>query len=639
MTDISVVIVNYNVKDYLYKCLNSIVSSTGELNIEIFVVDNNSTDGSIEFLQPKFNDVNFIKLDQNLGFGKANNIGINQAKGKYILLLNPDTLLENNTLINLFSFMEANPDVGISTCKILNGDGTFQESCRRGFPTPLAAFSKLFGIQKFFPKSKVLGRYNLTFLDENEIAEVEAISGSFMFFKGDLLKKIGGFDEDFFMYGEDLDICYRVNKLNYKIMYVPQTSTIHYKGESTKRSNINDIKVFFDAMQIFVKKHYSKSFFFLTFLRLGIFLRAMISYLLKYKRDYFVMLFDTSLLIIGLLLGTKIVFGQFLGFPDYAYPIVFIIPPLLLIMLMILIGEYFENKQRISGTIFAFTILFMTLSTLTYFFPDFRFSRGALLFMSGFSIIGSSILRIILMLFDKYRGGDQFNKILIIGDEKAFNNIINEFGMINPGSYHILGFVSDNPSISNNRWLGTPEHLEDIIKENSINNIIISDKKWTFDYIKQYLKSGYGKKVKFHFASQYSEFIVSQIISDVINNSPNITNYRYSLIRYRIIKRGLDIVFSILLMIILSPIIIFSKKTRNRIQLLKSVLKGSKTLIGLIPGGTFSHTYKSGLIHFKNINKNKNYDNQTIDKLNEYYLKNYSLSLDFDILLGKILGK
>lgn len=152
MTDISVVIVNYNVKDYLYKCLNSIVSSTGELNIEIFVVDNNSTDGSIEFLQPKFNDVNFIKLNQNLGFGKANNIAINQANGKYILLLNPDTLLESNTLINLFSFMEANPDVGISTCKILNGDGTFQESCRRGFPTPLAAFSKLFGIQKFFSK-------------------------------------------------------------------------------------------------------------------------------------------------------------------------------------------------------------------------------------------------------------------------------------------------------------------------------------------------------------------------------------------------------------------------------------------------------------------------------------------------------
>lgn len=639
MTDISVVIVNYNVKDYLYKCLNSIFESIFNLTIEVIVVDNNSTDGSIEFLKSKFQNVDFISLNQNLGFGKANNIGIKKANGKYILLLNPDTLLSKDTFSNLYKYMEQNLDVGISTCKILNGDGTFQESCRRGFPTPIAAFSKLFGIQKLFPNSKALGKYNLTYLDENDITEVEAVSGSFMFFRGDLLKKINGFDEDFFMYGEDLDICYRVKKLNYRIMYVPETSTIHYKGESTKRSNINDIKVFFDAMQIFVKKHYSKSFFFLSFLRLGIFLRAIISYLIRYKRDYGILIIDNFLLITGMLIGSNIVFGKFLGFPDYAYPIVFILPSTFLILIMILIGEYFENKHSISGTFFGYTILFMTLSTLTYFFPDYRFSRGTLLFMTGFAMLGSSLLRIIILLYDKYKGDNQFNNILIIGDEFTYKNIIQEFGLINPGSYHIHGFVYETPSQSNDGWLGTPEHLERIVIENSINNIIISDKTWTFDSIKHYFKSSFGNKLKFHFASQYSDFIVSQIISDVINNTPNITNYKYSLLRYKIIKRSVDIFFSSILLITTFPFLIFSKDRKDKIANLYNVFIGKKTFVGIIPDGAFTNIYKSGIINLKNINKNKNYDNQTIDKLNEYYLKNYSLSLDFDILLRKILGK
>jgi GT2 family glycosyltransferase len=602
-------------------------------------VDNNSSDGSKEFLQAKFQNIDYIFLNQNLGFGKANNVGIKKAKGKYILLLNPDTLLSKDTLSNLYQYMEQNTDVGISTCKILNGDGTFQESCRRGFPTPLAAFSKLFGIQKFFPNSKVLGKYNLTYLGENETVEVDAISGSFMFFRGDLLKKISGFDEDFFMYGEDLDICYRVKKLNYRIMYVPDTSTIHYKGESTKRSNINDIKVFFDAMQIFVKKHYSKSFFFMSFLRFGIFLRAIISYLLRYKRDYSLIIADIFYLIIGLLLGSNIVFGKYFGFPDYAYPIVFILPPAFLIIIMILIGEYFENKHSVSGAFFAYTILFMSLSTLTYFFPDYRFSRGTLLFMTGFSIIGSTFLRILIMLFDKYKGDKQFNNILIIGNESTYKNIINEFGAINPGSFHIKGFVFDNPTLSNTDWLGTPEHLDSIVNQNSINNIIISDKKWNFDSLKHYLKSSYGNKLKFHFVSQYSDFIVSQIISDVINNSANIANYKYSLLRYKIIKRTFDIIFSFIILLSASPFLAMTNKGKNRIKSIYNVFLGKITFVGIIPDGIFVNNYKPGLINFRNINKNKNYDKQTIDKLNEFYLKNYSISLDFDILLRKILGK
>ncbi|HRP01087.1 MAG TPA: glycosyltransferase [Candidatus Kapabacteria bacterium] len=641
MFDISIVIVNYNVKDYLFQCLNSILNSKNDLKIEIIVVDNNSSDNSIALLEPKFDKVNFIQLNENLGFGKANNIGINKSNGKYTLLLNPDTLLSDNTLSYLFKYMEENSDVAISTCKILNGDGTFQQACRRGFPTPMAAFSKLFGLQKIFPNSKVFGKYNLSYLNDNEINEVEAISGSFMFFRSKILKQIGGFDEDFFMYGEDLDICYRVKKLHQKIMFLPETSTIHYKGESTKRSNANDIKIFFDAMQIFVTKHYSKSFFFLSFLKLGIFLRSVFSYLLRYKRDFALIVADALTIIIAVIIGTYIVFGSFFAFPSYAYPIVFILPPIILISIMILIGEYFENDHRISKSFFGMTILFMTLSTLTYFFPDFRFSRGIVLFTTILGIISASISRIILQLYDKYQGNNKISNILIVGDEQNYNTFIREFGLLNPGSFQIFGYVNERPPTGNttNSWLGKPEQLESIIKDNLINNIIIADKTWNIDSIKQTLNSGGALRVKYHFASQYSDFLASQIINDILNNTINNNSYRYTLLRYRIIKRLFDIVISLLLLIILLPFSLFLTSANKFTKELYQVFKGRKTIIGIIPEAKYKENFKHSLINFKNLNKNKIYDNQTIDKLNEFYLKNYSLSLDFDILLRKILGK
>ena len=210
--NLSIIIVNYNVKEFLQNFIHSIYKAAQNISYEIIIVDNASDDGSVEFIKEKFPDVKLIANQKNLGFSKANNIGLAQSKGEYLLLLNPDTIVREDTFEKMISFSKNNPDAGLAGCKILNPDGTFQLACRRSFPGPWTSFCKVTGLSNLFPNSKLFARYNLTYLDENKTYEVDAISGSFMMFPRKIYEKIGGLDEQFFMYGEDLDFCYRIQK-------------------------------------------------------------------------------------------------------------------------------------------------------------------------------------------------------------------------------------------------------------------------------------------------------------------------------------------------------------------------------------------------------------------------------------------
>ncbi len=216
MIDLSIIIVNYNVKEFLLNLLESIQQAAKNISTEIIVVDNNSNDDSITTINEKFPSVITIQNNSNVGFGAANNQGLEISKGKYILLINPDTLVKENTFEQMIKFLEENLQVGIAGCKVLNPDGSLQLACRRSFPKPWVSFTKVTGLSKLFPKSKLFAKYNLTYLDENETYEVDAISGSFMMFNRNTFEKVGGFDTDFFMYGEDLDLCYRVQKAGSK---------------------------------------------------------------------------------------------------------------------------------------------------------------------------------------------------------------------------------------------------------------------------------------------------------------------------------------------------------------------------------------------------------------------------------------
>ena len=252
---LSVIIVNYNVKFYLEQCLESVRRASKGLQVETFVVDNLSTDGSVAYLRERFPEVTFIENRENVGFARANNQAIRQSKGRYVLLLNPDTFVGEDTLARMVEFMEAHPEAGGAGAYMLNADGTFAPESRRGLPTPFVAFCKMSGLTKLFPKSRLLGRYYMGYLDANEVNEIEAISGACMMLRREALDKVGLLDEDFFMYGEDIDLSYRVLKGGYKNYFIP-TRMLHYKGESTAKNSYRYAYTFYQAMRLFFRKHY-----------------------------------------------------------------------------------------------------------------------------------------------------------------------------------------------------------------------------------------------------------------------------------------------------------------------------------------------------------------------------------------------
>ena len=254
---LSVVIVNYNVKHYLEQCLNSVCKAVGSVpSAEVIVVDNASSDGSVEYIKERFPDINLIASDKNLGFARANNLAIRQSKGEYVLLLNPDTIVAENTFAHFVDFMDKNPDAGACGAYMLHTDGTFALESRRGLPTPFVAFCKMSGLTSLFPKSHIFGRYYMRYLNECEINPIEIVSGAYMFLRREALDKAGLLDEDFFMYGEDIDLSYRILKSGYQNYFVP-SPILHYKGESTEKSSYRYTHTFYQAMQLFFRKHYS----------------------------------------------------------------------------------------------------------------------------------------------------------------------------------------------------------------------------------------------------------------------------------------------------------------------------------------------------------------------------------------------
>ncbi|MBC8034499.1 MAG: glycosyltransferase family 2 protein [Chitinophagaceae bacterium] len=277
--DLSIIIVNYNVKYFLEQCLLSVQRSMAYLKVEVIVVDNASADGSIEYLAPLFPWVRFINNAKNEGFAKANNKALRAVCGKYVLFLNPDTVLQGDTLMKCVDFMNSHLEAGALGIKMYNGEGKFLPESKRGFPSPLAAFFKLAGLTALFPRSPFFARYYLGHLNEIENHEVDILSGAFLFVANEVLKKTGGFDERFFMYAEDIDLSYRIRQAGYRNYYFADSSIVHYKGESTNQDSLHYTKLFYKAMDQFVRKHYSgsRSFLFILLLQTGIGLRASVS--------------------------------------------------------------------------------------------------------------------------------------------------------------------------------------------------------------------------------------------------------------------------------------------------------------------------------------------------------------------------
>jgi N-acetylglucosaminyl-diphospho-decaprenol L-rhamnosyltransferase len=258
---LSVVIVSYNVKFFLEQCLSSLkkaVDGSSLLNgqTEVCIVDNASVDGSLDFLAPLYPAYHFIQNKENAGFAKANNQAVSLCTGEFILFLNPDTILGEDTLDICLSFFRSTPEAGALGLHMINGAGIFLKESKRGFPSPIVSFYKMSGLTRLFPRSKIFSAYYMGHLHETTPHEVDVLSGAFMMVRKSTIEKTGGFDERFFMYGEDIDLSYRISQSGYRNYYLPGTSIIHFKGEST-RKDFRYVKMFHNAMELFIKKHFS----------------------------------------------------------------------------------------------------------------------------------------------------------------------------------------------------------------------------------------------------------------------------------------------------------------------------------------------------------------------------------------------
>lgn len=275
MKKLSIIIVSYNVKYYLEQCLDSVRRAIDDIDAEVFVVDNHSKDGSTAYLERRFPEFNFVSSNHNLGFARANNIGIRESDGEFVLLLNPDTIVGETVLRECLSFMESHQNAGACGVEMLQANGEAAKESRRGIPDPMTAFFKMSGLCARFPKNAVLGHYYMGDIPWNKPGEIEIVSGAFCMMRRDALEKVGLLDEDFFMYGEDIDLSYRLLKGGYKNYYYP-CKILHYKGESTQRGSFAYVHVFYDAMLIFFRKHYGHLSFFLSIpIKIAIYAKAL----------------------------------------------------------------------------------------------------------------------------------------------------------------------------------------------------------------------------------------------------------------------------------------------------------------------------------------------------------------------------
>lgn len=470
--DLSVIIVNYNVKYFLEQCLHAVYRATQKIKAEVIVVDNNSADGSERMVAERFPKVIFIANTTNLGFAKANNQAIARASGRYILLLNPDTVVQEDTFIKCMGYMDLHPDAGCLGVKMIDGKGKFLPESKRALPTPMTAFYKVFGLAALFPRSRRFGKYHLGYLDPEEIHDVDVISGAFMFIRMAALDKTGLLDERFFMYGEDIDISYRFKQAGYRNLYFPLTTIIHYKGESTRKSSINYVIVFYRAMIIFARKHFSRNTvrYYIFFIHLAIYLRAGLSILTRFFKGVVNPLLDALLIYTGYYFFMPLWEYRHFG-SSGSYPPVYlavVVPAYIAIWLLgIFLTTGYERKVKlpdlIRGIIAGSLLILLVYALLP---ETLRFSRALILIGTCWTMIATILARYLLSKVYQGESLEFFRKkkrIIIIG-ELVESNRVYSFIKQTQVIAELIGIVSPDNKTSPEGYMGHIGQIEDLVR-------------------------------------------------------------------------------------------------------------------------------------------------------------------------------
>ena len=685
---ISVIIVNYNVKEYLAQLLLSLERALQTISHEIIIVDNHSIDGSVQFLKDKNFKVRIIENDENLGFGRANNQALKICKGKYVVLINPDTVVQEDTFSRMIDFFDNTPDASVATCKIIDPAGNFSVDCRHSIPTPSVALWKVLGLSKLFPKSRIFGQYNMTYLNSDQIYSIPAISGSFMMMKKEVLDQVGLFDEQFFMYCEDIDLCHRITQAGFKIYYFPETQIIHYKGESTKKDNLDYVKTFNKSLYQFFQKYYApKSIFLFRWLvMIGILLRGAFIYVKSFLKNQFPLLLDIlifNLVILGAFI-IRLNFGRGFFWEDFfdQYWVINLIATILFISISYYFEIYPNHRFSIQSIIKANVATFILLATLTFFLKQFAFSRMVVLI--SFLIAPLIMISWRIIIRRTYRGDktplgrDLFSKrTAVIGNGKDANELFTKLQTRKSIDYDLIGWISvkdDSNNATETKYLGAVKNLNDIVRIYHIQQLIFSAHSLSYAEILKTMTSTHRSRVEFKMVPSNLDVIIGKSLIEKLDDYP-LVDIDYSIGKgfNRVVKRGIDILLSLPIVITLYPFVcltfLFRQKRIEKISLYDQnfqavpvslsgvagkkgivfywsmffqVLSGRFTIVGA-PIQSFNQTnenktylYKPGLTGLVQINKDKIVSLDDADKYHLYYLKNQSILLDFEIMLKAV---
>ncbi len=588
MHKLSVIIVNYNVKHFLEQALLSVEKAITHVDTEVWVVDNCSVDGSVEMVADKFPWVKIMANKENVGFSKANNQAIRASECEYVLLLNPDTVVSEDTFKKCVDYMDVHGDVGGLGVRMIDGKGKFLPESKRGLPTPSVAFYKMTGLATIFSKSRKFGRYHLKYLSEHETHEVEVLSGAYMLMRSSCLDEVGLLDEDFFMYGEDIDLSYRILKGGYKNVYFADTTIIHYKGESTKKRSANYVKVFYNAMVLFAEKHYSSRMagWFSVLINIAIYLRAGLAFGVRLAQKLWLPLLDLLLIVAGFAsiawyweMYNKYVHGFY---PTDYYQVHMPIYALFMMAFVYVSGGYDEPvsaRRLLRGSVVGAVGLYAVYAFLP---KDYQFSRAILALGSFWAIAAFFILRFLAKFFGLSQfllDEDNKRRVILVGDEDECNRIA---GLLQKTRVYteIVGRVSSGKELHQHGFVGSIEQLAEVVAVYRANLIIFSGKDISSSEIIQQMGQFQDWEVQVKIAPEKSESIIG---SDSKNEPGELftVEVKYHLSQPHTMrkKRIMDLLIALLCLVI-SPVLILKKTGRLYLANWLLVVFGMKTWVG-----------------------------------------------------------
>jgi GT2 family glycosyltransferase len=627
---LSVIIVNYNVQYFLEQCLESVKKAITDIDAEVFVVDNNSKDGSVAMVAEKFPEVHLIANTDNPGFSKANNQAIKISKGEYVLLLNPDTVVGEDTFKKCIDYMDADPTRGGLGIKMIDGKGEFLAESKRGLPTPTVAFYKIFGLSSVFKNSKKFGKYHLSYLSKEENHDIEVLSGAYMFMRKATLDKCGLLDETFFMYGEDIDLSYRITLSGYKNVYFSDSEIIHYKGESTKKGSINYVFVFYKAMIIFAKKHFHKNnaFFFQWAIYFAIYLRAFLALVKRFFQNFSWPILDVLAFGLSFMFVTNYWERNHLyvtEYPDFLYQ--WMLPGYILFWVsgLFLSGGYRKSKpllKSLRGMLIGTITILLIYSLL----PEFlRTSRALVLLGSMAGGLWVFLSRTILQITRKHKSLDAYSQVntLVLSSDEVKEDIQQKL-QTSKKENSVYFHLNSADGINWDTYLAI----------HRIGEVVFSDSIFTNTEIIQLMDSLAHRNLEFKIALKDKEFIIG---SNSIHQKGQVmkeNNYRLSDEKVLRSKRMFD-VFTALLLFILSPLLfLFQEEPTEFLKNIFYVLFGEFHWVGYNRSEDMANLpkIKDSVLSAGDKISTSLKENEKIT-VNTLYAKSYEVEQDVQIIL------